>query len=652
MSITRALMLFLPVLLASGAAASATLGEQALMRRAGRDTDLDDGARDAVHATDSRDGSERRRRPRHSRRRRKTPPAPAPAPLPAPLPATPASSAVEGLRGFIKEWAAANHVGEYSVLAGDGEGVRFVEPDPAVHRWQDVKKLKTPANYRRPQEVMSVGKWAAAASLGYAIKSHLKLFKWDDPVNTFITWWTKDPNDGRSRITFRHLMSHTSGLIADTHLAHAIGLQDYILHADCKWRDTSVNLEHAAKLAYDQTPSTINPPEPFRYGETHYLVAELAALRATEGARLRRSRNVVIDLWRDFFWRTWGSPLGLQKSMVRGKGEWKTKSYLKHDFQGREYAFFEDHRTHAYVRNPDAGSQLIVSPCGFSRFLTKMAKDGPEFFDSDVLDGTSSNTGFFQHVLGSYSMGHWVYDHAEPKVHHSLGAFGSAPIMSTLPNGQKFWIYLNVFEADNGMGKGAAFILAAAAKFREVFSMHMPELDTTSCVQTDMSGHPEYLKEIAEVKRVGTDWIHHKFPGDLRNPGSFLADMARASFRADIARIDEARANRTASFLDEISKIEQLRAKLEQKEEHGDEEEDDEDELDGEQEKLEEHEDEEEQYRHHTKPFENDARGGDQREFVVNAHGDEEQQAPNNRIEKRNGLMDEIVDADGNVRMY
>merc|ERR1719313_2530960 len=33
----------------------------------------------------------------------------------------------------------------------------------------------------------------------------------DDPAHKYVTWWTSDPKDKRSRVTLRHLLSFTSG---------------------------------------------------------------------------------------------------------------------------------------------------------------------------------------------------------------------------------------------------------------------------------------------------------------------------------------------------------------------------------------------------------------------------------------------------------
>lgn len=382
---------------------------------------------------------------------------------------------VGSLKTLIASWASTNSITDYSVLAGDEDGTRFVD-SVGSKTGLDQPQLPT-----KPTSVASVGKWAAAAALGRAVK--LGTIKWDDTVNKYIDWWTKDPSDGRSKVTFRHLMSQTSGLIEDTTFAHALGLQDVIAHADIGWRNTKIVLETSCRKIFDNTPATINPGEAFRYGETHFLVAELAAIKAAGSSRGR---------WRAFFYQHWGKHLKLKKAKILKNGDWnRQKRYFggKRGCRGcgdsdLSYGFWEAERIKGYVANPDAGAQLIVSPCAYARFMIEMASRGEAEYGSDTeLDVVQVNTGAGYAAMGNYALGHWVREDMSPPVHHSIGAFGGVPIMSTLTNGKKYWVYLNLAEdLASGTGKALAFIQNVVPSFHELLSSSSkPAVTTGGC---------------------------------------------------------------------------------------------------------------------------------------------------------------------------
>lgn len=368
-----------------------------------------------------------------------------------------------GIHDVIEKWAKDGGVNTYSVMAGDETGIRFI------------KQVGKETGFIKPNRVAepllqySVGKWAAAASLGAAVKKGL--FAWDDKVHKFIEWWPKDATfDGRAKITFRHLMSLTSGLVADTAMAMALqaaGIQGEINHADLGWQDESINLETVCKRVLAKTPTTINPPEAFRYGETHFLVAQLAALKAE-----RMHGYKAAPRWMYFFHKYWGSHLGLERARIlMHNGHIKAGRYFEEEKDPKLAYGFHINRQTTFAQNPDSGSQLIVSPCAYSRFMREQVIQGEALYGTESdLDMKHTSTGDFQPLLGSYSLGHWVYDTMSPKIYHSQGYAGSNAIVSTLKNGKKFWVYLNLYEAEGGLAKGALFLMTVVYPLRDLLS--------------------------------------------------------------------------------------------------------------------------------------------------------------------------------------
>lgn len=68
------------------------------------------------------------------------------------------------------------------------------------------------SNFRSSDAVspgMSIGKWPAAVAIAGVVSEGLLSF--DTKCGEVWEWWSKDPNDPRSRVTLRHLLSFTSG---------------------------------------------------------------------------------------------------------------------------------------------------------------------------------------------------------------------------------------------------------------------------------------------------------------------------------------------------------------------------------------------------------------------------------------------------------
>lgn len=384
------------------------------------------------------------------------------------------SKAAVKLDELIATSSKAVGLGTFSFLMGDEEGIRYAT------RADDGLSL-APFNSSDPKEpfiVFSAGKWLVAAALGAAVQAGK--FAWEDPVSKYIPWWTRDEDDKRSHITFQHLLSLTSGLVASTKLLKALGYPDGVMdgmdHADVGLWDSSYTLEETAKEIYEGTDPKKIPslPAPFLYGETHFIVAQYAAMQATKTAS-----------WQDFFSKYWATPLGIRWEVTSSELS-STKKFFKTKDAAYTYGFFRTSDGKALekfeggfgniaggekVPNPDGGSQLIVSACTFARFLTSYLRQGDLLYGASHLDKTyADNT--------NYALGHWVMP--EMKVAHSVGLAATLPTIVTLPNGKKFWFHFQQY-AYGKVGHALSLVEQILPVLRE-FMAAPPPVDGAVCM--------------------------------------------------------------------------------------------------------------------------------------------------------------------------
>ena len=115
--------------------------------------------------------------------------------------ALPAASAAADrwapLREGLEAWTALSFDAKFALNVGDESGALFTWESPGFSM-----------NGTR-MEGASLSKWPAATMITGLVNDGTLSF--DDKANKHIKWWTKDPLDKRSRVTLRHLLSHTAG---------------------------------------------------------------------------------------------------------------------------------------------------------------------------------------------------------------------------------------------------------------------------------------------------------------------------------------------------------------------------------------------------------------------------------------------------------
>ena len=161
--------------------------------------------------------------------------------------------------------------GELAFQVGDENGVILTYMRGSV----------TPQTRHR---IASASKWMASATIMRLVeRGELSL---EDHPQKYISWWTDDPEDPRSRITLAHLLSFTSGFGGSP------------LEVTCVNR-TRVTFEECGKEMYDEHFIHEEPGTTFHYGPVHMHFAAMMAEGATGKS------------WNELFSREVIEPLGL-----------------------------------------------------------------------------------------------------------------------------------------------------------------------------------------------------------------------------------------------------------------------------------------------------------------------------------------------------
>lgn len=108
--------------------------------------------------------------------------------------AAPDASAWDTLTSILKQWEFTTN---YAVMVGDANGRLFT-----YEGGNFTVSTKIPTG--------STSKWPSAMMFAGLVEDG-SVSSLDDPVYKYLPWWTKDPTDLRSTVTFRMLLTFTSG---------------------------------------------------------------------------------------------------------------------------------------------------------------------------------------------------------------------------------------------------------------------------------------------------------------------------------------------------------------------------------------------------------------------------------------------------------
>jgi len=156
------------------------------------------------------------------------------------------------LRDGIDAWAALNLDVDFSVNVGNKDGTLFT-----------YTKGNTDMNTRL--RGASLSKWPAAMTISGLVKEGI--LSYDDKVSKHLPWWTTDPQDMRSAITLRDLLSFQSGYMADSSV-------------DCS-HDADADYLSCVKSLYETAKHSKKPGTAFAYLSIHLQFAGAVAVAAS-----------------------------------------------------------------------------------------------------------------------------------------------------------------------------------------------------------------------------------------------------------------------------------------------------------------------------------------------------------------------------------
>eukprot|EP00405_Crypthecodinium_cohnii_P015489 CAMPEP_0206449718 /NCGR_PEP_ID=MMETSP0324_2-20121206/18271_1 /ASSEMBLY_ACC=CAM_ASM_000836 /TAXON_ID=2866 /ORGANISM="Crypthecodinium cohnii, Strain Seligo" /LENGTH=443 /DNA_ID=CAMNT_0053919179 /DNA_START=76 /DNA_END=1407 /DNA_ORIENTATION=- len=244
----------------------------------------------------------------------------------------------------------------------------------------------------------------------------------DDPINKYLDWWTKDAKDPRSEVTFRMLLSFTSGFggghpgeemntraarnwrtkngrarashSLEERLSTEIGME-----GAAKCNTTTGDITECAKSIYESVKLIGQPGKVYSYNSNHLQLAAAVSLAATG---LKDIHEVVKKYLVDAY--------GMADSSYPGKC-------------------------------PDFGGSLVTTGADYERFLS--ATLARKVLSKAIIDASEEDATPFMAdmytLYGDYGFGHflWCFDSVDgmtdacgaEKTHVDPGAFGFIPMI-------------------------------------------------------------------------------------------------------------------------------------------------------------------------------------------------------------------------------
>jgi len=270
----------------------------------------------------------------------------------------------------------------------------------------------------------STSKWPSAMMFAGLVNDGT-IGSLDDPVHKYLSWWTKDPVDPRSTVTFRMLLTFTSGFgdghpgeEANTRAAQEWRLRNNVSRPNEMARKTlearlaeQIGFEAAqacnttkgeitecAKSIYGGVKLIGTPGKVYSYNSNHLQIAAAVSVAA--------------------------SGLGIEAVIEK---------YLLTPFNMTDSSYFG--------RCPDFGGDLITTGNDYESFLLALLSYrglSKEIIDASEEDATPFMSDFYT-LYGNYGFGHFLmcFDSVngmtdacrQAKCHMDPGAFGFIPII-------------------------------------------------------------------------------------------------------------------------------------------------------------------------------------------------------------------------------
>lgn len=305
----------------------------------------------------------------------------------------PDASAWDGLRQILQQW---QFTTEYAVVVGDVKHGRLFTYEGGNF----TLKTKIPTG--------STSKWPSAMMFAGLVHDGT-VSSLDDPVHKYLPWWTKDPKDLRSTVTFRMLLTFTSGF-GSGHPG-----EEFNTRAAREWRQQSQTLATGRRLGgkeCDQKTGDVVSCAKYIY-ENVKLVGTPGQVYSYNSNHLQLAAAVAVT----------SSKLSIQQVIQK---------YLVEAF---------DMKDSSYPGNcPDFGTDLFTTGIDYEKFMTGLL--GYKTFSKELIyesekDATPFMKDFYT-LYGDYAFGHFLmcFDSVkgftteceEAHCHMDPGAFGFIPL--------------------------------------------------------------------------------------------------------------------------------------------------------------------------------------------------------------------------------
>ena len=302
---------------------------------------------------------------------------------------TPPASPWQPLRHYLSRWP---YTDNFMVQVGNASGIQF----------EYVRGNTTPDAHVL---TASTSKWPSAMALSGLVADG-SIRSLDAKVSEYVPWWNKNASDPRSAVTFRHLLSFTSGFGEGKP-----GNESY-KGLDCMRWQGNITYEACAKEVHDKVEMWCWPGYCYSYNANHLKLAGVMAMHATG--------------------------LGIQgvisKYLNKGLGMANTACKYRPHKNSTELLL---------EPNPDLSVCLNTTGGDYSKFLHGMLTK--TILSSEVIDASEKDytpgemMGDGCTLYGHYGFGHFLecFDSyqgytkecAAAQVHCDPGAFGYYPLL-------------------------------------------------------------------------------------------------------------------------------------------------------------------------------------------------------------------------------
>mmetsp|Transcript_53137 Transcript_53137/g.99607 ORF Transcript_53137/g.99607 Transcript_53137/m.99607 type:complete len:435 (+) Transcript_53137:89-1393(+) len=313
-----------------------------------------------------------------------------------PVREAPDASAWEPLRQILQQW---EFTTEYAVAVGDAKHGRLFTYEGGNF----TLKTKIPTG--------STSKWPSAMMFAGLVNDG-SVKSLDDPIFRYLPWWTQDPKDPRSTVTFRMLLTFTSGF-GDGHPGEEANTR-----AGREWRranrpnQTQVAVRRLAAKPCDATSGCIIGCAKYIY-ENVKLIGTPGQVYSYNSNHLQLAAAVAVTV----------TGMDIQKVIQK---------YLVEAF---------DMQDSSYPGScPDFGGSLYTTGADYEKFMRQLLGHQTlkkEIIDASEVDATPFMKNFYT-LYGDYGFGHFLmcFDSVkgftkeceEAQCHMDPGAFGFIPL--------------------------------------------------------------------------------------------------------------------------------------------------------------------------------------------------------------------------------